>query len=55
MGARRAPGGGPYGADTCVTGYVWRDAFDGDRVCVLPETREQAKSDNAAYASRLKR
>ena len=28
------PGGGPYGPDTCIAGYVWREAFSGDDVCV---------------------
>jgi hypothetical protein len=33
--------------DTCVRGYVWREAFPGDHVCVTPETREQTQRDNA--------
>ncbi|HLH23643.1 MAG TPA: hypothetical protein VK066_14070 [Chloroflexota bacterium] len=42
----------PSGPDTCVSGYVWREAFEGDHVCVTPETRRQAAADNAAAASR---
>ena len=42
----------PSGNDTCVSGYVWRDAYDGDHVCVTPDTRTQARADNAAAASR---
>lgn len=41
----------PYGPDTCKQGFVWRDAYQGDRVCVPPATRDQAHRDNdlAAY------
>jgi hypothetical protein len=42
----------PYGPDTCKQGYVWREAFDGDTVCVTPETRAQAAADNAQAAAR---
>src|SRR5207237_10160316 len=38
-----AVGAGP---DTCRQGYVWRDAFPGDRVCVSPAIRDQAAQDN---------
>ncbi|WP_214405040.1 hypothetical protein [Pseudonocardia lacus] len=43
----------PYGPDTCAAGYVWRDAFPGDHICVTPASRNQAASDNAAAASRV--
>jgi hypothetical protein len=43
----------PYGPDTCAAGYVWRDAFAGDHICVTPASRNQAASDNAAAASRV--
>jgi hypothetical protein len=33
-------------ADTCISGYVWREAFPGDHVCVTPQTRAQAAYDN---------
>jgi hypothetical protein len=51
----RSPNGGPYGPDTCISGYgyVWRDAFPGDHVCVTGASRTQAANDNAAAASRL--
>jgi hypothetical protein len=42
----------PYGQDTCRQGFVWREAYQGDHVCVTPETRSQAVADNAAAASR---
>jgi hypothetical protein len=40
-------------ADTCVSGYVWREAVAGDRVCVTPQTRSQASDDNSQ--ARLRR
>ncbi len=42
----------PYGPDTCKQGFVWREAFPGDHVCVRPEVRSQAAADNAAGPSR---
>jgi hypothetical protein len=36
----------PYGPDTCRQGYVWREAFAGDHVCVSPAIRTQAARDN---------
>jgi hypothetical protein len=44
---------GAFGPDTCQEGYVWRDAFPGDHVCVLPPTRKQAAEDDAAAPSRV--
>jgi hypothetical protein len=41
-----------YGPDSCKLGYVWRDAFPGDHVCVSPEERDQVASDNAAGSSK---
>jgi hypothetical protein len=37
----------PASRDTCVSGYVWREAYPGDRVCVPPDTRTQAAQDNS--------
>lgn len=37
----------PYGPDTCVSGYVWREARVGDTVCVTPATRDQVAQQNA--------
>src|SRR5260370_35341284 len=31
----------------CKSGYVWRDAQDGDGVCVTPAERAEAKAQNA--------
>lgn len=47
-----AHAGLPYGPDTCRQGFVWREAFPGDHVCVTPETREQAYYDNRSAAAR---
>ncbi|TPG37480.1 hypothetical protein EAH80_05420 [Mycobacterium hodleri] len=37
----------PYGPDTCVNGFVWREARSGDTVCVTPATRDQIAAQNA--------
>jgi hypothetical protein len=39
------------GSGQCVYGYVWREAFPGDHVCVTPETRARtaADTDRAPY------
>jgi hypothetical protein len=44
--------GGAYGPDTCIQGYVWREAIPGDHVCVTPEVRDQAAEDNRLADSR---
>lgn len=46
---------GAYGPHTCIQGYVWREAFAGDDVCVTTSQRTQAANDNAAAASRVLR
>ncbi|NOT18516.1 MAG: hypothetical protein HOP20_10710 [Sulfuriferula sp.] len=43
----------PYGPDTCKQGYVWREAYPNDHVCVTPVSREQAKADNAQRQARM--
>jgi hypothetical protein len=35
----------------CKSGYVWRDAKDGDGVCVTPDERAEAKAQNANAAN----
>jgi len=47
-----ASAAGDYGPDTCLEGYVWRDAFAGDHVCVTGAARTQAAADNRAAAGR---
>jgi hypothetical protein len=39
-------------SDTCIQGYVWREAIPGDHVCVTPEVRAQAAEDNRLADSR---
>jgi hypothetical protein len=39
-------------AHSCRSGFVWREAFPGDHVCVTPESRAQAVADNAAATDR---
>ena len=41
-----------YGPDTCIRGFVWRDAAPNDHICVRPEAREQARIDNSRAATR---
>jgi hypothetical protein len=36
-----------YGPYTCKPGYVWREAFSGDTVCVAPAGRDAVRSENA--------
>jgi hypothetical protein len=36
----------------CKQGFVWREAFPGDQVCVTPETRAQVQADNRTAATR---
>jgi hypothetical protein len=37
----------PYGPDTCVQGYVWREAIPSDHVCVTPDVRGRTQQENA--------
>jgi hypothetical protein len=43
----------PVDPNTCISGYVWREAFVGDVVCVTPDERQRVFDDNAAAASRV--
>ena len=43
---------GDYGPDTCLEPWVWRDAWQGDHVCVPAATRDQNAADNAIAYSR---
>ena len=38
--------------DACIPGYVWREAYPGDHVCVTPTGRDQAAADNQRAAER---
>jgi hypothetical protein len=48
-----AAGSCAYGPATCAQGYVWREAYFGDRVCVTPDQRDQAAYDNAQAPYRV--
>lgn len=37
----------PYGPDTCKNGFVFREAYPNDHVCVTPKVRQQVATDNA--------
>jgi hypothetical protein len=37
----------PFGPDTCVQGFVWREAIPTDHVCVTPAVRSQTAQENA--------
>lgn len=43
---------GDFGPDTCLEGFVWREAVPNDHVCVPPSTRTQARQDNDQALSR---
>ncbi len=40
------------GPDTCIQGFVWREAGPGDHVCVPPAIRDQTLGDNSQAAAR---
>jgi hypothetical protein len=44
--AAPALGAGDYGPDTCLNGYVWREAIPADHVCVTPLVRMQTAQEN---------
>ena len=42
----------PYGPATCRQGFVWREGFAGDSVCVTPQVRAQVALDNQLAPTR---
>lgn len=42
----------PYGSETCIQGFVWREARPGDSVCVAPPVRDRTLQENATAAER---
>src|SRR5229473_4082966 len=40
------------GPDTCIQGFVWREAGPDDHVCVPPAIRDQTLGDNGQAAAR---
>jgi hypothetical protein len=49
--AAPALGAGDYGPDTCLNGYVWREATPTDHVCVSPMVRLQTAQENGDAAA----
>jgi hypothetical protein len=50
--ASAAPGDDlPYGPDTCIQGFVWREARVGDTVCVTPNVRSRTAQENSQAAA----
>lgn len=45
--AERVDPNGAYGPQSCKSGFVWREAFDGDAVCVTPARRQATWQQNA--------
>jgi hypothetical protein len=43
----------PYGPDTCIQGFVWREAGPGDVVCVTPPVRDSTAQQNQAAAQNV--
>jgi hypothetical protein len=43
----------PYGPDTCLQGFVWREAGPGDVVCVTPDVRSSTAAQNGAAAQNV--
>ncbi|WP_372407291.1 hypothetical protein [Streptomyces luteireticuli] len=41
-----------FGPDTCLQGYVWREARPSDHVCVTGATRDRARYDNSQAVKR---
>jgi hypothetical protein len=52
-GTGSAPSTRPGPADACLQGFVWREAYTGDHVCVTSEERGRVAADNAAARSRI--
>lgn len=42
-----------HGIDTCVQGFVWREARPSDHVCVSADDRDRTAQENALAASRV--
>jgi len=48
------PAAAQYGPDTCRQGFVWREAFPGDHVCVRSWVRSETRMDNATAPDRMR-
>ena len=40
-------------AGTCIQGFVWREAYATDHVCVTPDEHQRVLADNAAANTRV--
>jgi len=45
--------GPAHPADSCASGYVWREAVANDHVCVTSDTRRQVQQDNVQARVRV--
>ena len=52
VAASAARFGGDYGPDTCLDGFVWREATATDHACVTPDERRLAAAENALAGAR---
>src|SRR5215467_10147878 len=52
MSALPTQAAGDFGPDTCLQGWVWREAIPSDHVCVTPEIRAQTANDNSQASAR---
>ncbi|HEX4815227.1 MAG TPA: hypothetical protein VFV66_20990 [Nonomuraea sp.] len=52
VSATAVPASAAGAPDTCVSGFVWREARPSDHVCVTPQVREQVRRDNQVRLSR---
>src|ERR1700722_6202826 len=43
----------PYGPDSCIQGFVWRDANPTDHVCVTPDVRTRTGQENQLASQRV--
>lgn len=43
----------PYGPDTCIQGFVWREAQPGDAVCVTSAVRSSTAEENQLASQRV--
>lgn len=49
--AAAGPNDLPYGPDTCIQGFVWREAQPSDHVCVTPSVRSRTAQENGQAAA----
>ena len=42
-----------HGANTCKSGYVWREAGSTDQICVTPQTRSATRFENRLHSARV--